>query len=289
MMWLICSLSPDHNTISNFRRDNPKAIKKVFRHTVELAKNFDLIGGELLAGDSTKFRAQNSKKNNYNKKKIERHIKYIDEKLNEYTEALSSADGDAEKSVIEQEIQKHKGRREKYEKLEQELDTSEEVQVSTTDPDSRQMIVRNNITEVAYNVQTTVDGKHLLPIDYKVTNTNDSKAMGNVLQRAKSIIGHNGFTTLYDKGYHTGSEFAIVDSLNLKTLVAIPALPSSSHAPDPNYDVEHFVYHEDTDIYVCPQGKTMTTSGTWHAQKSANGKISAYFKTTLPQNAKDAK
>jgi len=29
-MWLLKGLVPDHNTISNFRRDNPKAIKKVF-------------------------------------------------------------------------------------------------------------------------------------------------------------------------------------------------------------------------------------------------------------------
>ena len=34
VMWLLKGLSPDHNTISNFRRDNPKAIKKVFRATV---------------------------------------------------------------------------------------------------------------------------------------------------------------------------------------------------------------------------------------------------------------
>ena len=33
VMWLLNSLSPDHNTISNFRRDNPKAIKKVFNQT----------------------------------------------------------------------------------------------------------------------------------------------------------------------------------------------------------------------------------------------------------------
>lgn len=29
LMWLLKCLRPDHNTISNFRRDNPKAIKKV--------------------------------------------------------------------------------------------------------------------------------------------------------------------------------------------------------------------------------------------------------------------
>jgi transposase len=74
VMWLVNALSPDHNTISNFRRDNPKSIKKVFRATVQVAKHFDLIGGKLIAGDSTKLRAQNSKKNNYNQKKIERWI-----------------------------------------------------------------------------------------------------------------------------------------------------------------------------------------------------------------------
>lgn len=80
VMWLLKGLFPDHNTISNFRRDNAKAIKKVFRATVELAKHFELIGGKLIAGDSTKLRAQNSKKNNYNQAKVERHIEYIDKK-----------------------------------------------------------------------------------------------------------------------------------------------------------------------------------------------------------------
>jgi transposase len=53
VMWLLKGLQPDHNTISNFRSDNPKAIKKVFRATVQIAKHFNLIGGKLIAGDST--------------------------------------------------------------------------------------------------------------------------------------------------------------------------------------------------------------------------------------------
>jgi transposase len=94
VMWLMKSLSPDHNTIANFRKDNPKAIKKVFRSAVELAKNFDLIGGKLIAGDSTKLRAQNSKKKNYNKKKIDRQLEYIDSRLSHYNKLLAEADGD---------------------------------------------------------------------------------------------------------------------------------------------------------------------------------------------------
>src|SRR5829696_3745974 len=55
VMWLLHGLVPDHNTISNFRRDNEKAIRRVFRHTVSIAKQCDLIGGKLLAVDSTKL------------------------------------------------------------------------------------------------------------------------------------------------------------------------------------------------------------------------------------------
>ena len=48
--------------------------------------------------------------------------------------------------------------------------------------------------------------RHNLPIDYKVTNENDSKAMGTMLRRTKSILRTTDFTGLYDKGYHTGTE-----------------------------------------------------------------------------------
>ena len=110
------------------------------------------------------------------------------------------------KKIIQQQIEKQNERKEKYLDLSKQLSESEETQVSTSDPDSRQMIIRNSITEVAYNVQTTVDEKNLLTLDYKVTNENDSKAMGPMLRRAKKILGHGEFTALYDKGYHTGSE-----------------------------------------------------------------------------------
>jgi hypothetical protein len=51
--------------------------------------------------------------------------------------------------------------------------------------------------------------------DFKVTNENDSKAMGGMLCRAKTILRHNNFTAIYDKGYHTGSEFDCANSLEL--------------------------------------------------------------------------
>jgi transposase len=281
VMWLLRCLCPDHNTISNFRRDNPKAIKKVFRATVQIARHFDLIGGKLIAGDSTKLRAQNSKKNNYNQAKIERHVAYIDNKLEEYTRALSDNDGD-NKQILD-EIKKQLERKDNYKKLEKQLKESGENQISISDPESRQIMVRNNITEVAYNVQTTVDSKNNLPIDYKVTNQNDSKAMGDMVRRAKSILRTSEFTVLYDKGYHTGSELKTSQDLGIETIVAIPDVPSTSQAPNHDYNFEHFKYDQESDTYTCPQGEKLITNGTWYKEQNRRDNIIIFkqYKTRL--------
>ncbi|MBA7590447.1 hypothetical protein ES708_32567 [subsurface metagenome] len=90
--------------------------------------------------------------------------------------------------------------------------------------------------------------------------------MGNMLQRAKSILRSNEFTALYDKGYHTGSEFEAADNLDIDVLVAIPTV--AANAPNPEYNVEHFTYDKESDCYICPQGKEMTTTGKWHLAKT---------------------
>lgn len=283
VIWLLGNLRPDHNTIARFRKQNPKAIKRVFRASVDIARNFDLIGAVLIAGDSTKIRAQNSKKNNYNKKKVQRHLEYIDKKIQAYNHELSEADGDLEQKINEQ-IDKHKGQRKLYERIDRKLQedkSSENPQLSTSDPDSRHQIVRGTITEVSYTAQTTVDAKHKLLIDYKITNQNDKKAMGMMLRRAKTILRTNTFTALYDKGYHTGSEFHTAHGLGVDTLVAVPSIGRASQAPDPRYNAEHFDYDKKNDTYTCPQGKLLTSNGSWYKGRNYHFK---QYKTRACKN-----
>ena len=273
VMWLMKGLAPDHNTISNFRKDHPTQIRRVFQATVSLAKNFDLIGGKILAGDGTKLRAQNSKKNNFTHSKIEKHIAYIDAKLEEHEGLLKDAD-EKSKKEIETKIKTYQKNKTKYEDFKEELDRTGEVQKSTSDPESRQMITRNNITEVAYNVQSTVDAEYNIPIDYKVTNQNDSKAMGGMVRRAKTILKSSDFVAVFDKGYHTGSEFDYADKQGVEVLVAIPSV--ASHAPDIAFDVENFKYDKENDYYTCPQGNLLTTNQRWYTKRS--GKYSVQIK-----------
>lgn len=65
VMWLIEKLTPDDKTISNFRRDNPKALKHVFRAFSVWCGENGLYGKEMVAVDGTKIRANSSWKSIY--------------------------------------------------------------------------------------------------------------------------------------------------------------------------------------------------------------------------------
>ena len=52
------------------------------------------------------------------------------------------------------------------------------------------MIDPQQYHEVAYNVQTVVDAKHNLPIDYKVTNQNDTQGYERYAAQSKNNFGN---------------------------------------------------------------------------------------------------
>lgn len=73
-------------------------MKSVFREFIKLCDEWELFGKELAAIDGSKFCACNSKRNNYNTKKLERHIKYIDEKIDKYMQELDEEDSKSDES-----------------------------------------------------------------------------------------------------------------------------------------------------------------------------------------------
>jgi transposase len=68
--WLLYGMIPNYHSISDFRKDNPQALKKLFKLFVSFMKDADLITGETIAIDGTKSRAHNSKKANFSQKRL---------------------------------------------------------------------------------------------------------------------------------------------------------------------------------------------------------------------------
>jgi transposase len=268
LQWLLCGLQPNYHSIADFRKINPKALKNTFKLFVLFLKDADLVAGEVVAIDGTKVRAHNSKKNNYNPKKIERHLAYIEEKTSEYLKELEA--NDASESIekvchVAQKIERLKTNKIKYEALQSQMETSGDIQVSTTDVDARALLVQGQVVEVTYNVQAAVDSKHKLVVATHTINRNDRNAMSAIALEAKENLTAKGFTALLDKGYHNGRELQTCQQAGINTIVAIPEIVNSNeHGTTADYVVTRFTYNQEEDTYTCPQGSTLKTTGTWH-------------------------
>lgn len=86
VMWLVKGLRPSLRTVNYFRPQNTQAIERATKHFVQLLKLWKLVDGKTIAIDGTKVQGQNGLKNNFNYKKVKRHIDYFDDKMGLYLE-----------------------------------------------------------------------------------------------------------------------------------------------------------------------------------------------------------
>jgi transposase len=289
LQWLLQNLNPNYHTIADFRKGHAQPLQSMFRLYVQFLIDAGLLGKTTIGIDGSKFKAVNSKKNNYNQKKIDKHRQFIEDKTTKYLQQLDELDKEEnncdelaiKKEKIKEGLQKLKERSIKYDALQQQLDTTTDKQISTTDTDSRSILITKSIVEVAYNVQNAVDDKHNLIVHTQATNINDGKALHNAAAQAKDNLQlpkEKELMVLADKGYHTGAELLQCQQDNMITHVAYKEQPSVKHIAN-EFLAESFVYNNANDTYTCPAGAILTSLGTWHNKKGEAGETSYRFKT----------
>jgi hypothetical protein len=297
LRWLMQELVPNYHSIADFRKNHHQALKNLFKLYLQLLSELNLLGKQTIAVDGSKFRAVNSRKNNYNQKKIDKHQAMINEKADRYLKELDEFDNDEtddsgplyHKEEVEATLQRLTERKIKYDDLQQQLDNTEEKQISTSDADSRAIIINRNIVEVAYNTQTAVDAKHNLFVHVEATNTNDGKALHRAAGQAKENMGlkkEDSLDVLSDKGFHTGAELQKCHDDNIETFTAFKEQPSVKHLQK-EFLSEQFIYNKEQDSYTCPAGETLTSLGTWHNKKGDAGETSYRFKTYRTEGCKN--
>jgi transposase len=293
LQWLLQQLHPNYHTIADFRKAHAQQLQCMFKLYVQFISDAGLLGKKTIGIDGSKFKAVNSRKNNYNQKKIDKHQQFIEDKAARYLQELDEIDQQEntagagadllqiKKENIAEGLAKLKERKIKYDTLQQHLDETTDKQISTTDPDSRSIIIVKNIVEVAYNIQNAVDDKHNLIVHTAATNTNDGKALHKAATQAKQNLElkkEDPLMILADKGYHTGGELQQCQQDNMLTHVAYKEQPSVKHIAN-EFLAESFSYDKATDSYTCPAGAVLTSLGTWHNKKGEAAETSYRFKT----------
>jgi transposase len=263
VMWLMNGLTPDDKTISNFRKDNRKALKEVFKMFNKLCLALGLFGKETIAVDGTKIKADNSRGNHYTQKDAEKMLSRLDKKVAEYLNELDCNDmAESEeprpnKEAIEAALEKLNSKKSEFEAILAEIEENGGEPVCMIDKDAALMKRSGDKGfDVCYNVQTSLDDKNGLIVDFNVTNRgNDLCELSDMVDRSKEVLGVEKINVLADAGYSSGAE--IYASEELGATCYIPK-PKPSHQPkNEDFKRENFKYDAESNTYTCPAGNVM--------------------------------
>ena len=259
LMWLLERLAPDFKTIADFRKDNGKGIKNTCREFIGLCRQMNMFTDVMVAIDGSKFKAVNSKENNYTPKKLQFHIARVEKHIDDYLKQLDESDKEEEKVIDETPIKEKiawlQKRRSELKVLEEEVTSHPEKQLSTVDPDSRLMKTQGMTRSVCYNVQTAVDSKHHLIVAHEVTNKPDRGQLCQVAKAAQIALGTKAVTVIADAGYYSGPDIKATQDAGMTALV--PKGDTSGSEKKGIFNRSRFKYDADKDVYICPANEAL--------------------------------
>ena len=269
VMWLTGRLVPDHKTIADFRKDNGRAIKKVCAQFVALCRQMGLLAKASVAIDGSKFKAVNSRDNNFTKGKMDRRLAQIEESVARYLSQLDTADRQtsAGEAPSEELAARTTRLKEKLAKLEEEVKRLKAIekqmlaapdqQISFTDPDSRSMATSGRGSGmVGYNVQAAVDTTNHLIVAHEVTNVGTDKSqLANMANQAKAALEAESLEAFADRGYFKGEEILACEEAGIT--VTLPKPQTSGAKSEGRFGKQDFRYVAEEDVYICPAGEKL--------------------------------
>ena len=267
LIWLTGRLKPDFKTIADFRKDNGPAIRKVCQQFVALCRDINLLDGNLVAIDGSRFKAVNAKAKNYTRGKLRQKLGEIDKAIERYLGELDRADevfvqtgtvlpeARMERTLRKLEhLQKEAGR---YRSIEKRMGETGETQVSLSDPDARSMATTPRMPRVVgYNVQTAVEAENHLIVAHEVTMQGyDRDALSMMAVAARDAMAPDRIEAIADEGYYKSEEILACEQAGIE--VVVPKPQTSNAGARGQFDKADFAYDAEIDAYLCPAGQEL--------------------------------
>ena len=261
LMWLTGRLAPDFKTIADFRHDNGEGLRNVCRRFVQLCRDLKLFTQAVVAVDSSKFKAVNSRDRNFTAGKVDKRQQQIEESIHRYLSALETADRtqpadvEAKTERLREKISTLREQMRRMDAIRNELKHQPDQQMSLTDPDARSMISQAKGTGVVgYNVQAVVEAKHHLIVTHEVTNIGSDRAqLTKMGTAAKAAMGKQRLQAVADRGYFSGPEIKACTEAAITPMVPKPM--TSNAKAEGRFNKTDFIYIAKDDQYQCPAGE----------------------------------
>jgi transposase len=264
VIWLLGGLTPDHWTISNYRKEKGDDIKYITKKFRQYLRDAGYIKLKTVAIDGTKVKA-NTNRDMLTMEKIEYKLQGIDKKIEEYL--LKIAETDRYDEVMDElESNEEESGNKKYidkiielQKKVEELNNLKEIltkenrkYISATDTDARLMKSRDGKIP-AYNVQMVTDQENKMIADSEVeTDETDLKMLPVMVESIKEEYKEVPQEIIADTGY---SNPDLIESIEKKEEGI--KIYTSQQITSRDKEEINFKYDEEKDEYECSACKRL--------------------------------
>lgn len=316
LMWLLRKVVSDFRCIADFRKDNAKSIREVFRAFVRLCNKAGMLSHESVVIDGSKFRAVNADNKSYVSSNAKKVLLDVEEKISRYMKELDEADaaesrpGALTKEDIVGVLDYLERRKAQLTEALEQMAGSGENHICTTDPESRLMKTRDGIRP-SFNVQTAVEAKNHLIVHYDVTSEcTDWHLLGDGINASKAALGVENLEGIADRGYSNDEEILqcllngdtptthpnkgeksrmfrfqktdtevtgeVVSYAEMKAQGGLEKAPVEVRREPPLHP--YFERDIEKDIVICPMGQTLFYAGPGHPNGKKDPCIRRYHR-----------
>ena len=262
LMWLCGLLAPDHNSLWRFWRDNKKALRKVFKLSVQVAVRAGAVGLAVQAVDGTKIQSASSNATGWSREYMEKllaaldqslkemELKIVEENSQESHGGLRLPEGLAEREALRQEIQKGLA----------QLDVDGRGHYHRQEPEARVMKLGEN-HRFAHNAQVVTDAKEGVIVACDVTRQEtDHGALVPMIEQAKEnvAVAESHPVTLADTGYGGGADLLKAKEAGYEVLA--PPVEGRPAGDNP-YATKNFKWDAHNQTVTCPRGVQLDYEG----------------------------
>ena len=254
LIWLTGNNAPDHNTLWRFYRDNKKAIREVFKRSVRIGMEANLVGMVLHALDGTKIHAAATGRTSLSKRQLEKELRKLDERIEEIEKEVEEerAQEGAAGWTLPQELSDAKTLREAVLAGLDILREEDVKSLSVVDTQARVMKTQEG-KRLSYNAQAVADDDSGMIVGADVVNAaNDVYQLAPMLEETKQTLGGRAAEeNLADAGYDCPEQIAAVTEAGYEILLPMVAEKGDAfHTVNFKRDVER-------DEVTCPMGQKL--------------------------------
>lgn len=263
LLWLTGLIAPDHNSLWRFWRDNKKALRAIFKQTVQLAVHTGAVGFALQALDGTKIQAACSGPKGWSKEYMEKLLAQLDAALEDIELKIveENPPSDAPGYRLPEGLAERKALREEIKKGLAQLQADGRHHYHPAEPEARRMKV-GDTNRYAYNAQAVADEKEKILVACEATRQEtDHGQLVPMIEQAKENLGagHTAQTvTVADTGYGSGADLQAASDQGLEVLSPPPEGKPAQNNP---YAAQHFHIDPQAGIVTCPEGRSLDHEG----------------------------